>query len=98
MIIFNIDFFFFNIKISKILFSIFIRNIKNIIYKIDKYVIIIVYIKKKTLNELLIMIKMIMKIHIIDNFKINIFIKNDVFILQKIKFDFVNDKIIINLY
>lgn len=39
-----------------------------------------------------------MKIHIIDNFKINIFIKNDVFILQKIKFDFVNDKIIINLY
>ena len=41
---------------------------------------------------------MIIKTHLINNLKINILFDNDVLVLQKIKFDFINNKIIINVY
>lgn len=41
---------------------------------------------------------MIIKRHLIDNLKVNILIDNNVLMLQKIKFDSINEKIIINVY
>ena len=41
---------------------------------------------------------MIIETHLIDNLKINILIDNDVLVSQKIKFDFINKKIIIDAY
>lgn len=41
---------------------------------------------------------MIVKAHLINNLKINILINNNVLVLQKIKFNFINEKIIIDIY
>ena len=41
---------------------------------------------------------MIIKTYLIDNLKINILINNDVFMSQKIKLDFINEKMIIDIY
>ena len=41
---------------------------------------------------------MIIETYLIDNLKINILIDNDVLVSQKIKFDFINKKIIIDAY
>ena len=41
---------------------------------------------------------MIIKAYLIDNLKANILIKNNVFILQKIKLDSTNEKIIVDIY
>ena len=46
-------------------------------------------------NKFLTIIKTIMKTHLVDNLKINIFIKNNVLISQKIKFDLINNEITI---
>ena len=41
---------------------------------------------------------MIIKTHLIDNLKVNILINNNVLMLQKIKLDSINNKIIIDVY
>ena len=41
---------------------------------------------------------MIIKAHLIDNLKTNMLIDNDIFISQKIKLDFINEKMIIDVY
>ena len=75
-----------------------IKKLDNIIYNIDKFIIIIIYVNGELFNDILIVAKMIIKTHLIDNLKINMLIDNDVFVLQKIKLDFINEKITIDAY
>ena len=42
---------------------------------------IIIYINDKLFNDILIIVKMIIKIYLIDNLKVNIFINNNVLML-----------------
>ena len=75
-----------------------VKGFKSIIYNIDEYITILIYIEGELLDESSIIAKMIMKIYLIDNLKANIFIDNNVFISQKIKLDLINNKIIIEIY
>ena len=90
--------FFLNIKISKMISLIRVREFDSVIYNINEFVIIIMYANNELFNDILIVAKMIMKTHLIDNLKVNIIIDNDVFVSQKIKFDFINEKMIIDIY
>ena len=53
------------------------RDINNVIYKINEYVMINYFIKK-VLNKKKKIIKFLIKIHLIDDFKINVFINIDI--------------------
>ena len=50
-----------------------LKNSKSVIYNIDEYVIILIYIESELLNEFFIIIKIIIKIYLINNLKANIF-------------------------
>ena len=50
-------------------------------YNIDEFIMIITYINNELLNNILIIAKMIIKAHLIDNLKINMLIDNDIFML-----------------
>ena len=65
----------------KILLSIRIRELNSTIYYINKYVIIIIYVKGELLDKLLVVIKITIEVYLINNLKINILIKNNVLIL-----------------
>ena len=67
-----------NLIIKKLNKSIFIRDINNSVHNINKYVVISCFMKKKLLNDLNHLIKFIMKIHLIDDLKVNILINIDV--------------------
>ena len=54
------------------------------------------YIKKILFENKRVFAKIIKKIHIINNLKIEIFIEIDIFILKRINIDFVNQSIFIN--
>ena len=56
------------------------------------------YVNGELFNDILIIAKIIMKTHLIDNLKINMLINNDILISQKIKFDFIDEKMIIDVY
>ena len=75
-----------------------VKKFDNVIHNINEFIMITIYANDELFNDILIIAKMIIKIHLIDNLKINMLIDNNVLMSQKIKFDFVNDKIIINVY
>ena len=69
--------------IKQLFSSLSIRNIDNIIHYINEYVVISLYVDDYTFNSIdekrLIMTKIQVEFHIVDDLKINIFIENDVF-------------------
>ena len=91
IIIMNRIFIFIIIEIKKIIVLISIRNLKSKIHYFDKYVVFIFYIKNVLLNNkgIRVFAQIIRKIYIIDNLKIDIFIKTNIFISKKINIDFV---------
>ena len=66
-------------------------------HNINKFIIIIMYANGELFDNISTIAKMIMKTHLIDNLKVNMLINNDVFMLQKIKFNFINEKMIIDI-
>ena len=66
-------------------------------HNINKFIIIIMYANDELFDNISTIAKMIMKTHLIDNLKVNMLINNDVFMLQKIKFYFINEKMIIDI-
>ena len=73
--------FFLNIKISKITSSIRIKKFNNVIYNINEFIIIIMYINDELFNDILIIAKLVMKTYLIDNLKVNMLINNDIVVL-----------------
>ena len=63
----------FKLKIKKMIISLLIKRINNKIIRINKYATISIYVRN-TLNDLIRTIYFIIKIHIMNDLKINIFI------------------------
>ena len=82
-----------NLEIKIIITSLLIKNINNKIININKYIIIIIYIRN-TFNRQSKTIYFIIKIYIIDDLKANIFININILILEGIIID-LNIKILI---
>ena len=79
------------VKIRKIIIKITIRKLRFKIYYSNKFIIFIFYIKEVFFNnnDIRIFAKIIREIYIIDNFKINMLIDIDIFILKRIIIDFI---------
>ena len=76
--------------------SIFVRDINNLMHNINEYVVIFCFIKKKLLNNSNHLIRFIIKIHLIDDFKANILININVMKSQKMNLLFVDNILIID--
>ena len=98
MIIIDRIFISINIEIKKIITNIFIRDLKPKIHYFDEFVVFTFYIKKMLFENKRAFTKIIKKIYIINNLKIGIFIKINIFISKRINIDFVNQSIFINNY
>ena len=55
-----------------------VRNIKFITYEINKFVMIFIYFFDKNKNEKFVFVCIIRKAHLIDDFKVNMLIENDI--------------------
>ena len=71
------------LKIRKMTFFISIRDVKNKIVNTNKYVIMIVYIND-VINSITKTVYFTMKMHLINDFKINIFLETNIITPQKI--------------
>ena len=85
-----------NLIIKHLNKSIFVRDINNSMHNINEYVVIFYFMEEKLLNDSNHIIKFIMKIHLIDNFKTNILIDTDVMKSQKMNLFFINNILIID--
>ena len=76
------------------------REIKNDIYKINKYIIYVIYLfNKKNKNKYIIIIKITLKeIYLINRLVIDILFKNDTLILKEINLLFLKEIAYINNY
>ena len=76
------------------------REIKNNIYKINKYIIYKSYLfNKKNKNERVIIIKIILKeIYLVNELVIDILLKNDILILEEINLLFLKEIAYIDNY
>ena len=70
--------------------NIFIRDLRLKIHYFDEFVVFIFYIKKMLFENKRVFVEIIKKIYIVDDFKIEIFIEINIFILERINIDFVN--------
>ena len=88
----------FNLKIKKLIFSISIRDIDNIIYYIFDYVVMSCYIDDYLSNNNRISItnKFEIEVYLINNLKTNLFINNDVFIAQRVKINLITQSVQMN--
>lgn len=76
-----------HISIQKITSSILIREIDEKIIKIDDYMIVKLIFHDK-LNDVFVKRVIIVEIHIINDFVVNLLLDNDVLCLEKMSFDF----------
>ena len=65
-------------EIKKILKSLRIKDFNVIIHDINQYILILMYISDIKKNDVKILYRIIREIHLIDDFKIYIFIENDI--------------------
>ena len=68
-----------NLKIKKFVFFISIQKINNKIVNFDEYVFVTIYVDK-LIKKIIKIVYLIMKFHIVNNFKTNIFIDIDIII------------------
>ena len=68
-----------NLKIKKFVSFILIRKINNKIVNFDEYAFVTIYIDK-LIKKIIKIIYLIIKFHVVNNFKINIFINIDIII------------------
>ena len=76
------------------------REIKNDIYKINKYIIYKIYLfDEKNKNKRIVIIKIISReIYLIDKFVIDILLRNDILILKEINLLFLKENAYIDSY
>ena len=87
----------FHLKIKKLILSILIRDINNIMHYIFDYILINCYFDDYLSNSINDWIsttnKFDVEIHLINNLKINLLIDNDVFIAQRVKIDLITQSV-----
>ena len=76
------------------------REIKNNIYEINKYIIYKIYLfNEKNKNEYIIIVKITLReIYLIDELVIDIWLKNDILILEEINLLFLKEIVYIDNY
>ena len=74
-----------------------IRDIDNSMHNINEHAVISYFMRKKLLNDLNHLIKFIIKIYLIDDFKINILIDINIIKLQRMNLLFINNILIIDV-
>ena len=76
------------------------RKIKNNIYEINKYIIYKIYLfNEKNKNEYIIIVKITLReIYLIDELVIDIWLKNDILILEEINLLFLKEIVYIDNY
>ena len=72
----------FKLKIKKMTFFISIRNVKNKVVSTNKYVMIIVYVNN-VINDIIRTIFFTIKMHLVNDLKINIFFETNIITFQK---------------
>ena len=77
---------------------IIIRNLNIIQYQCENYVILFIYFTNIDIDNKFVKTFIERKIHFIKNFKINMFIDNDIIVFKNILIDFKKQKIIIRNY
>ena len=89
-----------NIYIYLIIILARVREIKNDIYEINKYIIYIIYLfNKKNKNERIIIIKIALReIYLINELVIDILLRNDILILKEINLLFLKEIAYIDNY
>ena len=78
------------ISIRKMIFSISVRDVKAKKHQSNEYVIVFIYIFDRDKNENVVKIMIIKKIHLIDNFKINMLFEIDLIESKKIDISVFN--------
>ena len=86
----------FNVLIRIIIFLIFVRDVKANKYSFNKYIITNMYIFNYNKNDVVVKAKIIQKIHLINNLKINIFFNIDFIESKKININIFNKTTYIN--
>ena len=90
--------YFSNNIIKQLSSSISMRNIDNIMHHIFDYVVLTLYFDDQLVDKNVAIDKFQIEIHLIDDLKINIFIDNDVFIVQQIKLNLAQQIVQLNSY
>ena len=76
-----------NVEVKQLVTSLLIRNIRNIIYNFNKYIVIDIFINnyiKKNNKQISTINKFSIEIYIVDNFKANLLLNNNVFKVQRV--------------
>ena len=76
--------------------KILIKDLKFKIYYFDEYVIFIFYIKNVLFDDIRVFAQITREIHIVNDFKINMFIEANILISKKIIINFITQFIKIN--
>ena len=76
-------------KIKKIIAKIPIRGLKSKIYYSDEYIVLIFYIKGVLFDNTRAFVQITRKIHVVDDFKTDIFIETNILISERMIIDFV---------
>ena len=85
-------------EIKKIIIKISIRDLEFKIYYLDKYAILIFYMKSVLFNNTHVFAKIIREIHIIDDLKASIFIESNILTSKRIIINFAIQFIKIDNY
>ena len=85
----------FNLKIHQMKNSIMIREIEIIRYLMNEFVILNIYISE-LINDKIEMIEIIVKVHLVHNFKIKLLISINILDSEEINISFCNHSLIIN--
>ena len=86
-----------NLIIKQLDKSIFVRDINNSMHNINEYVVIFCFMKEKLSDDSNHLSKFIMKMHLINDFKINTLIDTNVMKSQKMNLFFVDNILIIDV-
>ena len=76
-------------KIRRIALSLRIKDLDSIIYDIDEYILILMYISASKKDDIKILCRIFREIHLISDLKTYLFIDNNIIDLEKIIFNIV---------
>ena len=85
-----------DIKMQQLIFFISIREVNDKLIKINDFILINLYIIDVDLIDKFIIIVITTKIHLMNDFNVNMFIDVNVFKFQKMTLNFDSNKFIIN--
>ena len=84
------------LQIIKMTFSLRVREVKLIKHEINEYVIVLIYLLSTNFAEIKIITFIIRELHLINEFKVKMFINNNILSLKEIFINITQKKTVIN--